>query len=980
MNKLKTDVSTKRFLAGIVLLIVAAGLIAPALGIMKFFQAGPVSMQIDSLAIYNQLLVCLAMGLGYILRHLQPNFKNVWLFWSLGVICTFLFELGTAIANPADFHLQAIFRVLFPVANGLSALFSFIIIALLLAPFLLNLEQRLQNINVILLLAALLVFSATGFVKISSHNLIALELLVPFAYGLTYHPHKDPKHKILNLLLGILLLGILIWLTNIICETAVLANAQIKISSLEFLIVCSSPLQILTAGLFISAFSNVLSAMKLTDCLILVPACLLGAKDLSKIVRYNAQAHFFAIGKFQLLLEILILVVIAAIVAFVFLVLSRIAHLHSLAMFFDGQNYDDLQTICQRLLTNTKSWGRRHRTSLFTWLYLFFLSIASILIANDGGDINGRPFIFYFLANKHWIPVLTTLFLSALFAILYFICTRYWTALALTSALTVGWSIAEREKLLLRGEPIYVSEIREIANWKTLLPMVNKALLISVGIGLLVLIVMVLLLELKRPIKLAKFRTRLLWAFLSLALLITPVWFNDQSSPIYYVSLAFDNKATFSNPAYDLQLKGPVLTFLDYANVKVMQKPQNYTDQHLKTIIQRYDKTAKKINRTRQHKLKQQTIVFNLSESFVDPKDFPKSKITAGNPLVFINSLQRNYTYGHMLSAGYGGGTANMEYESLTGFNMAGFNGQVMPYLQVVPKFKHYPNIGQQFSYASAIHPFNGGYYGRKSVYKIFGFNKFAYLGSKDKIIAQKRAGSDWYLSDQTLYTNGLRQIRARKQGQFINLISIQNHTPYMDWYPDNQYHGHAAVNLPLVDGVKKQNYSNYVKGTEYTDRAVKHFIERIDTIQKPIYFVFYGDHYPSIINQNMLKKYPIRLHETTYFIYANRYARTHGAKAKIRKSDVVTTSDFIPMVLEQSNSKVTPYQALLTKIHQELPAITINYQGNKGMELVDQKGREIKLNTLNKKQKQLLQDYVCVQYDMTAGQGYSQRIKGFYR
>ncbi len=123
-------------------------------------------------------------------------------------------------------------------------------------------------------------------------------------------------------------------------------------------------------------------------------------------------------------------------------------------------------------------------------------------------------------------------------------------------------------------------------------------------------------------------------------------------------------------------------------------------------------------------------------------------------------------------------------------------------------------------------------------------------------------------------------------------------------------------------------------------------------------------------------------MHSTRYFIYSNRYAREHGAKTKLptRTNNYVNTSDFIAMMLQQTNSKVTPYQALLTEIHKELPAITINFNGDKGYELINEHGHPVEYKTLTKKQKALINDYEMIQYDMTAGKAYGLKAKGFYK
>lgn len=222
---------------------------------------------------------------------------------------------------------------------------------------------------------------------------------------------------------------------------------------------------------------------------------------------------------------------------------------------------------------------------------------------------------------------------------------------------------------------------------------------------------------------------------ISLLVLITPLWFNDENSPIYYISKGFDNSPNFRNPPDSTGANGSILTFLDFIKVPIMDKPANYSESSIKSSW-KYQNEAVSINKTRKNKLSDQTLVFNLSESFVDPKEFPSVKISndVRDPIKYIRKLMTTTTSGHMLSAGYGGGTGNMEYESLTGFNMGVFSTAITPYTQVTSRYKFYPTIGMDFKYSSALHPFNGTFYGRIDNYRRFKFNKFAYLGSKYKI------------------------------------------------------------------------------------------------------------------------------------------------------------------------------------------------------------------------------------------------------
>lgn len=193
-------------------------------------------------------------------------------------------------------------------------------------------------------------------------------------------------------------------------------------------------------------------------------------------------------------------------------------------------------------------------------------------------------------------------------------------------------------------------------------------------------------------------------------------------------------------------------------------------------------------------------------------------------------------------------------------------------YTQVVSESKKSVTINDYFKKATAIHPYSGAFYSRKSVYQEFGFQKFMYLGSKDKIKYQSKIGSSPYISDETAYKNVLDLINDYHDGQFINLVTMQNHMPYDDYY-DNA--DKFQVEGDIDDG-EKSVISNYSVGINYTDKVVARFIKQIDKIKKPITLVLYGDHLPGIysIDTNKLES-----READYFIYSNKYARSHGAK-----------------------------------------------------------------------------------------------------
>lgn len=158
------------------------------------------------------------------------------------------------------------------------------------------------------------------------------------------------------------------------------------------------------------------------------------------------------------------------------------------------------------------------------------------------------------------------------------------------------------------------------------------------------------------------------------------------------------------------------------------------------------------------------------------------------------------------------------------------------------------------------------------------------------------------------------------------------------------------------------------------SDDAVDDFLNQLDQIQKPITVVWYGDHLPGIYNGNSMRKYNLPMHETDYFIYSNSYAIKHGQGTKKleQATDYTDPNGFIPLALEQMGQQVTPYTALLTKAQQDLPAMARNSVGTDQNLYVDSKGKQVSTNKLTKQQKELVHDYRLMQYDLTAGKGYS--------
>lgn len=631
-------------------------------------------------------------------------------------------------------------------------------------------------------------------------------------------------------------------------------------------------------------------------------------------------------------------------------------------------------------LVDLKKLGKKVLPTLALVIASYLIAALSQLLMNNSFSISPNVdatynIFSYTFETRELVIIFTAVLTFATIKFFQAVTKRYWVGLLLVVIINVVIVIANQQKIAARNEPILPSDLLMASVAKELFGMVSGYVWLAALVGLILVVALMIYLEKKYPIvEWWSVRKRIVYILLAPLLLSTSLFWNHQGNLINNFMTSIGDQPMFYNQLSGARVNGPVVQFLNNVDVTVMEKPSGYSKATMQRIVSRYKLEAKEINKTRTNNLSSQTIIFNLSESFANPNRVPGVKLK-NNPVPYITKMAKNNTGGLMISSGYGGGTANMEYMALTGLSLSNFSPTLpTPYTQLVTSLKTHPSIVDYFNYAVSIHPYSGIFYNRIQVYKKFGFNKFLYLGGKDPIRHQSKIERSPYISDNSSYQNVLDQLKRRSGGQFINLISMQNHFPY-DRHYYNTIQKYAVTKVSV--GTNADSVNEFTAGIHYTDEAMKDFIQQIDKINKPITIVFYGDHLPGIYGNSMAKD-GLRLHETDYFIYSNAYARRHGATNYSQVTKYVSPNDFIAMVAKQTNSKVNWYQALLTRVFEELPAMgegltstsSVNTYNN-STQFVNQKGQIVKESKLTKKQKQLLHDYRLVQYDITAGKHY---------
>lgn len=641
------------------------------------------------------------------------------------------------------------------------------------------------------------------------------------------------------------------------------------------------------------------------------------------------------------------------------------------------------------VLRTVRNWSRENKRYLWGILGAVILSYSSFLFVspnfkitlNMGPTYSAWHYIFLARPMMIW---LNALIIIALWGIIFGLTNRYWVSTLGVAISMLVLLVTENIKVGIRNEPILPSEIVMLKAINELLHMATTPVLVGGAVGLGLGISLIVYMERKYPQPGIKWLTRVVLVSVSCLFFSSSLFLNHNKGKIHTVSLALGNDPAFYNQLLGAQQNGPLLQFLDNVDTQVMEKPADYSQAKMAELANKYNAVAQKLNQTRTNNWHDQSIIFSLSESFADPNRVPGVSL-AHNPIKQIQGIMAKNTSGLMLSSGYGGGTANIEYMSLTGLTVANFSATLpTPYTQLVPFQKQAWSFNQLFAKSAAIHPYEGVFYSRPTTYKKFGFERFYHLGSKYKITDQETIDRSPYLDDKTAFANTLRVLKERGNGQFINLVSMQNHFPYDKGYYDGTKK-YRATGSAVTDETTADMIADFATGLSYTDKAVANFIKQIDKLNRPVTIVFYGDHLPGIYSGNNMKEDGVVLHETDYFIYSNKYARKHGAKIKLAKATgLVAPNDFPAMVAEQTNSKVNGYLALLTKVKDELPAMSTNPKLNATnnyntmVSFVTKQGKILKSEQLTKKQQELYHDYQLVQYDMTAGKQYLLKNKDF--
>lgn len=246
-------------------------------------------------------------------------------------------------------------------------------------------------------------------------------------------------------------------------------------------------------------------------------------------------------------------------------------------------------------------------------------------------------------------------------------------------------------------------------------------------------------------------------------------------------------------------------------------------------------------------------IVVWQSESFIDMRHCGVADLK----LPTIDRLQKIATqWGRLATVFEGGYTLRTEFAVLSGLVPDDLHVDASyPYLRA----SHYTDIVWPTKLKNAgwkthfIHPYDRTFFLRHKAMPQLGFEKMTMLDGFD----HNPARDGTYVSDATLGRKVIDAIDEQPDsaGNFIFVASMANHGP---WEP-----GRAG---DLTDPV-----AIYLEILQQSDAALGELIDHLETLDRPVWLVFYGDHAP------LLKSFadPFPDPRTDYFIVPLAQARS---------------------------------------------------------------------------------------------------------
>lgn len=486
----------------------------------------------------------------------------------------------------------------------------------------------------------------------------------------------------------------------------------------------------------------------------------------------------------------------------------------------------------------------------FVWGFLLNLIIETLARKGIGGFVFlfEHPIIFMY----NVLIIFATLSVATIFRRRVFflvVISGIWLAIGITNGII----------LLERMTPFTVKDLSAVTDAATILTnYFSLWQLILIAAGIVLGVVGLVVLWIKAP----KSENGGIKKNLAIVILIIACTFGATFGLVKANVLA----TFFGNLAYAYQDYGVPYCFINTWLNTGIQKPAAYSEEAVKNIF-----TENQYGSDGTMKLSQEdcdeeypNILFLQLESFTDPQLFNNIKLSQ-DAIPNFREMMNNCSSGSLTVPACGAGTANTEFEVMTGISVKFFGPGEYPFKSVL-KDKTAESIATDLKSMGfgthAIHNHRALFYNRNKVFDNIGYDTFT---SVEYMSDVAKTPKNW-AKDEILISQIMQAMDSTKSRDYIYTISVQGHGKY----PPEQIIRNPEITVTEAPSEElKWKYEYYVNQIYEMDKFVKDLTDTLSAFDEPTVLVMYGDHIPALDIKE--ESYDAKdLYQTQYVIWSN--------------------------------------------------------------------------------------------------------------
>lgn len=434
----------------------------------------------------------------------------------------------------------------------------------------------------------------------------------------------------------------------------------------------------------------------------------------------------------------------------------------------------------------------------------------------------------------------------------YVVVTIFWLALGITNGVILGF----------RTTPFTVTDLSLLESVVSIIPnyLTKVQIILTCVAGALAIIALVLVF-----IFMPKHKQKINYTKSLIGLLVLAM------SMVGITNVAINNNwvsTYFGNLGYAYRDYGFPYCFTNTWLNTGIAAPRGYSSENIKNIFLpgELPEDINSLSTTGNTGNGQKTpnIIMLQLESFFDPT-LVKGLAFSEDPIPNFRKLKENFSSGFLIVPSIGAGTANTEFEVLSGMRVRFFGPGEYPYKSVL-KDTTCETINfdlKRLGYSThAIHNHRGAFYGRNNVFSNLGFDTFTSLEYMNKVIkTPKNWAKDGVLTDEIMSA-----LESTENKDFVYTISVQGHGKY----PTVKTLENPAV---TVEGIELESeayaFEYYLQQIYEMDIFIDELTDTLKDYDEDTVLVMYGDHLPSLnLSDGDLVNNTV--YETEYVIWSN--------------------------------------------------------------------------------------------------------------